>query len=190
MAAAAPGHNLVHYAILYAVMQNETAPGVRVGEPYDCTNELPIARGLPYLVASHQSPTSPSDQLWAAVDAALPLGKGMGKYVVLEVHFDNVNGVKGATDSTGFEVRRYEMDWTESIRYIFVPHRIKHIPKHHSSSSPPSCAPRTRARSSSAPSPPRPRPTQHLPSLSRRRSAVSTSWTIVLQPARRYEMDV
>lgn len=101
--------NLVHHAILYAVVQNETAPDVRIGEPYDCTNRLPISRGLPYLVASHQSLTSPSDQLWAAVDAALPLGRGFGKYVVLEVHYDNVGGVKGAVDSTGFEVRRRRM---------------------------------------------------------------------------------
>lgn len=96
--------HLVHHAILYAVVQNGTAPDIRIGEPYDCTDRLPITRGLPYLVASHQSMTSPSDQLWAAVDAALPLGKGFGKYVVLEVHYDNVGRIKGAVDSTGFQV--------------------------------------------------------------------------------------
>ncbi len=85
--------------------QNETALNVTVGKPYDCTGQLPLSRGLPYLVASHQSLASPSDQLWEAVDAALPLGKGYGKFVVLEVHYDNVNGVKGAVDSTGFEVK-------------------------------------------------------------------------------------
>lgn len=103
--------NLVHHAILYAVVQNETAPDVRIGEPYDCTDRLPIIRGLPYLVASHQSMTSPSDQLWAAVDAALPVGKGSGKYVVLEVHYDNVGGIKDAVDSTGFEVSEHTGGW-------------------------------------------------------------------------------
>lgn len=108
----------LHPHSTHANTQNETAPGIAIGEPYDCTDELPISRGLPYLVASHQSLTSPSDQLWAAVDAALPLGKGFGKYVVLEVHYDNVNGVKGAVDSTGFEVRERGRQWTKGGRAI------------------------------------------------------------------------
>ena len=97
--------SVLHHAILYSVLQNETDGKVPVGQPYDCTRRLPITRGLPYLVASHKSMTSPSDQLWEAVDAALPLGKGYGRFVILEVHYDNVQGWAGLVDSTGFEVR-------------------------------------------------------------------------------------
>ena len=94
---------LVHHAILYASSHNDTR-GHKVGEPFDCTQELPITQGLPYLIASHTSMTSPSDELWEEVDAALPLGLGYGKYVILEVHYDNPALLEGAVDSTGFEL--------------------------------------------------------------------------------------
>lgn len=101
----------------YTRLQNSTG-GHRVNEPYDCTHSLPISKGLPYLIASHTSLTSPSDQLWEDVDAALPLGAGYGKYFILEVHYDNVEHMAGVVDSSGFEVGRCSSFGTKDIGRI------------------------------------------------------------------------
>jgi len=76
-----------------------------VNQPFDCTGEVG-GHGLPFYTQNAGRPSTPPDELYDEVDAALPFGKGYDKYWMLQVHFNNQAGVTGVQDTTGVEVRR------------------------------------------------------------------------------------
>ena len=58
-------------------------PAHALNEAYDCTSDLPISKGLPYLISSHTTLATPSDEMWEEVEAALPFGQGYADYWLL-----------------------------------------------------------------------------------------------------------
>lgn len=74
-----------------------------MNQPFDCTGEVG-GHGLPFYTENAGRPSTPPDELYEEVDAALPFGKGYDKYWMLQVHFNNPGGVTGVQDTTGVEV--------------------------------------------------------------------------------------
>jgi hypothetical protein len=93
---------VVHHNDVYQVMG--PPPPYPLGVPYDCTADIASNYGYVLYGSARHVFTSPSAKSYETVDAALPVGKGFARYIILEVHLNVVNFVLGYHGVVGFNL--------------------------------------------------------------------------------------
>ena len=97
------GRGVVHHNDLY-LLNGDHPPPYPVDVPYDCTKDVAGNYGMLMYESTHQVFTSPPSKTYQTVDAALPVGKGFAEYMMLEVHFENIDGTTGYHDAIGYNL--------------------------------------------------------------------------------------
>lgn len=89
----------LHHLVLYAC--SAKPDGVPLGESYDCFHSGLLSR---YCEEFYMAWAPGVGEVWAPAAAALPFGAGDRRYMMLEVHYTNVELAAGQSDASGLRL--------------------------------------------------------------------------------------